>query len=142
MMCEIPTNALLADAFLEHFDGLSIGSQRPDPARRWASTATRRIVARPVRRARRRGEGDAAHGDPGLPQGAASTSASAARARPTTPTSRSWLLDRGHRAASRSIRTRWSRPGCGWPRRGRRRVEGRFGMAYDVSPQRRGRRRE
>jgi pyruvate, water dikinase len=26
MMCEIPTNALLADAFLEHFDGMSIGS--------------------------------------------------------------------------------------------------------------------
>ena len=26
MMCEIPANALLADAFLEHFDGFSIGS--------------------------------------------------------------------------------------------------------------------
>ncbi len=26
MMCELPTNALLADAFLEHFDGFSIGS--------------------------------------------------------------------------------------------------------------------
>lgn len=26
MMCEIPSNALLADAFLEHFDGFSIGS--------------------------------------------------------------------------------------------------------------------
>jgi len=26
MMCELPTNALLADAFLEHFDGMSIGS--------------------------------------------------------------------------------------------------------------------
>ncbi len=26
MMCEIPANALLADAFLEHFDGYSIGS--------------------------------------------------------------------------------------------------------------------
>ena len=26
MMCEIPGNALLADAFLEHFDGFSIGS--------------------------------------------------------------------------------------------------------------------
>jgi pyruvate, water dikinase len=26
MMCEIPSNALLADAFLEHFDGMSIGS--------------------------------------------------------------------------------------------------------------------
>jgi pyruvate,water dikinase len=26
MMCELPSNALLADAFLEHFDGMSIGS--------------------------------------------------------------------------------------------------------------------
>jgi pyruvate,water dikinase len=26
MMCEIPANALLADEFLEHFDGFSIGS--------------------------------------------------------------------------------------------------------------------
>jgi pyruvate,water dikinase len=26
MMCEIPSNAILADAFLEHFDGFSIGS--------------------------------------------------------------------------------------------------------------------
>jgi pyruvate,water dikinase len=26
MMCEIPSNALLADAFLAHFDGFSIGS--------------------------------------------------------------------------------------------------------------------
>jgi pyruvate,water dikinase len=26
MMCEVPSNALLADAFLEHFDGFSIGS--------------------------------------------------------------------------------------------------------------------
>ncbi len=26
MMCELPSNAVLADAFLEHFDGMSIGS--------------------------------------------------------------------------------------------------------------------
>jgi pyruvate,water dikinase len=26
MMCEVPSNALLADEFLEHFDGFSIGS--------------------------------------------------------------------------------------------------------------------
>ncbi|MNN66335.1 Phosphoenolpyruvate synthase [compost metagenome] len=26
MMCEIPSNALLADQFLQHFDGFSIGS--------------------------------------------------------------------------------------------------------------------
>ena len=26
MMCELPSNAVLAEAFLEHFDGMSIGS--------------------------------------------------------------------------------------------------------------------
>ena len=26
MMCEIPSNAILADEFLKHFDGFSIGS--------------------------------------------------------------------------------------------------------------------
>ena len=26
MMCEVPSNAILADQFLEHFDGFSIGS--------------------------------------------------------------------------------------------------------------------
>jgi pyruvate,water dikinase len=26
MMCEVPSNAVLADAFLDHFDGFSIGS--------------------------------------------------------------------------------------------------------------------
>jgi len=26
MMCELPTNAVLADRYLEHFDGMSIGS--------------------------------------------------------------------------------------------------------------------
>jgi pyruvate,water dikinase len=26
MMCELPTNALLADDFIQHFDGFSIGS--------------------------------------------------------------------------------------------------------------------
>jgi len=33
MMCEIPSNALLAEQFLEHFDGFSIGSNdMPQPA--------------------------------------------------------------------------------------------------------------
>ena len=26
MMCEVPSNAMLAEQFLEHFDGMSIGS--------------------------------------------------------------------------------------------------------------------
>ncbi|XPE23647.1 putative PEP-binding protein [Shigella sonnei] len=32
MMCEIPSNALLAEQFLEYFDGFSIGSKRHDAA--------------------------------------------------------------------------------------------------------------
>ncbi|VTO24219.1 phosphoenolpyruvate synthase [Klebsiella variicola] len=32
MMCEIPSNALLAEQFLEYFDGFSIGFERHDPA--------------------------------------------------------------------------------------------------------------
>src|SRR5258708_8851343 len=29
MMCELPSNAILAEQFLEHFDGFSIGSNDP-----------------------------------------------------------------------------------------------------------------
>ncbi len=32
MMCEVPSNALLAEQFLQYFDGFSIGSNRHDPA--------------------------------------------------------------------------------------------------------------
>src|SRR5258706_14925236 len=31
MMCELPTNALLADKYLEYFDGMSIGSKDIKP---------------------------------------------------------------------------------------------------------------
>ena len=41
MMCEVPSNALLADEFLEIFDGFSIGSNDlTQLSRAW--TATRR----------------------------------------------------------------------------------------------------
>ena len=32
MMCEVPSNAILADQFLAHFDGMSHRLERPDPA--------------------------------------------------------------------------------------------------------------
>ena len=50
MMCELPTNALLAERYLEFFDGMSIGSNdsQPPSARAHASAASvtaRRIVS-------------------------------------------------------------------------------------------------
>ena len=81
MMCEIPSNALLAEQFLLHFDGFSIGSNDMTQLT-LGSTATRRPCRRLVRRARRRREGDAAHGHPGAAAKPASTSAFAARDRP------------------------------------------------------------
>jgi hypothetical protein len=68
MMCEIPSNALLADRFLEHFDGFSIGSndmtQLTLAVDRDAGGSDRDVV----RRARRRGENPARDGDCGVPQ--------------------------------------------------------------------------
>ena len=85
MMCEVPSNALLADEFLDIFDGFSIGSNdltqltlgldRDSGIVATCSTsATRR--SRSCCRWRSR-----------PPSGAANTSASAARAPATTPTS-------------------------------------------------------
>ena len=57
MMCEVPSNAVLADSFLDHFDGFSIGSNDltqltlgPRPGLR----ADRRVL-------RRTGPGGAVH---------------------------------------------------------------------------------
>ena len=67
MMCELPSNAILADEFLELFDGFSIGS----------NDLTQLTLGldrdsgpdrRELRRARPGGEGDAGDGDPRLPQ--------------------------------------------------------------------------
>jgi pyruvate,water dikinase len=41
MMCEVPSNALLADEFLDIFDGLLDRLQRPDPAHAWARSRLR-----------------------------------------------------------------------------------------------------
>ena len=75
MMCEIPSNAVLADQFLEYFDGFSIGStETPASSPRPSTNAIR-----PSRRSSPWPSRPAAN--------AASTSASAARVLPTTPTS-------------------------------------------------------
>ncbi len=44
MMCELPTNALLADEYLEYFDGMSIGSNDMTQLRRSDSIATRQSL--------------------------------------------------------------------------------------------------
>ena len=60
MMCEIPSNAILADRFLEHFDGFSIGSNDMTQLTLARRPRFGRRDRDDVRRARRRGEGDAA----------------------------------------------------------------------------------
>jgi pyruvate,water dikinase len=67
MMCELPSNALLADKFLEHFDGFSIGSNdMTQLTLGWIGTRAHRP---PVRRAQRGGQGAAGHGHRRRPQG-------------------------------------------------------------------------
>ena len=62
MMCELPSNALLADEFLEHFDGFSIGSN--DMTQLTLGAGSRfGDRGRPVRRARSGGEENAVDGD-------------------------------------------------------------------------------
>ena len=58
MMCELPSNAMLADEFLEHFDGFSIGSNDMTQLTLGLDRDSG-LVAGALRRARRRGEGDA-----------------------------------------------------------------------------------
>ena len=87
MMCEVPSNAILADQFLEYFDGFSIGSNdltqltlgldRDSGLELLAGDfderdpAVKAMISRAIAACRAR----------------ASTSASAARGRATTPTS-------------------------------------------------------
>ena len=86
MMCEVPSNAVNADAFLDHFDGFSIGSndltQLTLGPRPRLGPGRRRL-----RRARPRGEEDADHGDRGLPGPGQVRRDLRAGARRTTPTS-------------------------------------------------------
>ena len=113
MMCEIPSNAVIADQFLEHFDGFSIGSNDMTQLTLGLDRDSA-LVAERLRRARPGGAAHARAGHQGLQEGRASTSASAARAPPTTPT---WPSGCSSRASSRcpSTPTPSSTPGCGWP---------------------------
>jgi pyruvate,water dikinase len=66
MMCEIPSNAILADQFLQHFDGFFHRLKRHDPADSRPGSGFRHR-RRPVRRARSCRQGDAGHGHSSLP---------------------------------------------------------------------------
>ena len=111
MMCEVPSNAVIPEQFLEHFDGFSIGSNDltqltlgvdrdsaswPAPS----TSATRRSRCCSSGRSRPAATWT-------------STSASAARAPPTTPTSPSGCSSRAS-SRCRSTPTPSSTPGCGW----------------------------
>ena len=86
MMCEVPSNALLADEFLDMFDGFSIGSNDLTQLTLGLDRDSA-IVAHLFDERERGGEEAAVDGDPRPRAPRASTSASAARARPTTRTS-------------------------------------------------------
>ncbi len=101
MMCELPTNALLADEYLEYFDGMSIGSNDMTQLTLGLDRDSA-IVAKLFDERDDGGEGAAADGDRRLPQAAASTSASAARALRITRTWRAGCSSRASRAC-RSI---------------------------------------
>ena len=65
MMCELPTNAVLADKYLEFFDGMSIGSNDMTQLTLGLDRDSA-VVAKLVRRTRRGGQGHAGHGHHGL----------------------------------------------------------------------------
>jgi pyruvate,water dikinase len=69
MMCELPSNAILADRFLEYFDGFSIGSNDMTQLTLGCRPRFRRRHRGNLRRARRCGQGDARARDQGLPEG-------------------------------------------------------------------------
>ena len=68
MMCELPSNAILAERFLELFRRLLDRLQRHDAADARRRPRLRRTDRDDVRRARRRGEGDALARDQGVPE--------------------------------------------------------------------------
>ena len=111
MMCELPSNAVLADEFLEYFDGFSIGSNDMTQLTLGLDRDSSLVAATFDER------------DPAVLKmlslsieacrAPASTSASAARARATTPISPNGSSSRGS-SRCRSTPTPSWRPGCDW----------------------------
>ena len=96
MMCEVPSNAILAEQFLEHFDGMSIGSNDLTQLTLGLDRDSGlELLAARLRRARPGRQGDDLARHRGLPRAPASTSASAARGRATIPDFADWLADEG-----------------------------------------------
>ena len=87
MMCELPSNAILADEFLELFDGFSIGSNDLTQLTLGLDRDSG-LVAESFDERDAGGEGAARAWRSAPAASRASTSASAARGRPTTRTSR------------------------------------------------------
>ena len=94
MMCEVPSNAVLADEFLDHFDGFSIGSNDMTQLTLGLDRDSA-LVAGVLRRARPgRASSCSSAAIKACTRRAASTSASAARGPATTPTSPSGCWSR------------------------------------------------
>ena len=94
MMCELPTNALLADRYLEYFDGMSIGSNDMTQLTLGVDRDSG-IVAKAFDERDDAVKALLVDGDRRPAASAASTSASAARVRRTIPDFARWLVEQG-----------------------------------------------
>ena len=99
MMCEVPTNAVLAEKFLQHFDGFSIGSNDLTQLTLGLDRDSGGLMASSFDEREPAVKAMLHMCDSGLPASWTSTSASAARARPTIRTSPSgWWRRAFHRS--------------------------------------------
>ena len=120
MMCEIPSNAILADRFLEYFDGFSIGSNDMTQLTLGVDRDSGGPIAATFDERDDAVKAMLSHGDQACRK-ADKYVGICGQGRRIIPILRSGWWSRASRAC-RSIRIRWSRPGCCWPRtwRGRR----------------------
>ena len=110
MMCEMPSNAILADEFLEHFDGFSIGSNDMTQLTLGLDRDSGLVAPRSTnatRRSRRCSPWRSSL------QGRGKYIGICGQGPATIPTSPSGCSRRAS-SRCRSIRTPWSRPGRGW----------------------------